>query len=398
MRDNRLTATAWGYLGLLWLIALGQRLPMLAVPPLLPIIHHSLHMDETAIGALNGLPTILMAAGAIPGSLLIARIGARRALVASVLGVSIAGGLRGVGDSGVVLFAMTFALGICVAMSQPAIPSLVKEWLPNRIGFATAIYSNGFLIGEIIPVAITLPFVLPAVGGSWGLAFFVWSIPIFLTAIGVLFATSHTHREPGAPPVRWWPDWSSPLTWRLGLILGSASIGYWGTNAFVPDYLKATHHGALITVTLTVLNVSQLPASFLIAAMPDRTIGRRWPVIMAGTLMVIGATGIGLGGAWTIAMGALIGYATATIFVVALALPAMIAPDDVHRLSAAMFTISYTCGFIGSLAGGAIWDATSIPLTAFLPQVVAGVAMCLIVLGLRIPEHHERPHAELYVS
>ena len=50
---------------------------------------------------------------------------------------------------------------------QPSMPPLVRAWLPDRIGFATAVYTNGLLIGEVLPVALTLPLVLPLVGGSW---------------------------------------------------------------------------------------------------------------------------------------------------------------------------------------------------------------------------------------
>ena len=58
-----------------------------------------------------------------------------------------------------------------------------------------------------------------------------------------------------------------------------------------------------------------------------------------------------------------------------LALPPLLAaPEDVHRLSAGIFSISYACAFLGPLVGGAIWDATGRPVTAFVP-VIAGAAI-----------------------
>jgi len=38
-----------------------------------------------------------------------------------------------------------------IAIMQPALPPLVRMWAPTRIGFATALYTNGLLIGEVIP-------------------------------------------------------------------------------------------------------------------------------------------------------------------------------------------------------------------------------------------------------
>jgi len=37
-------------------------------------------------------------------------------------------------------------MGVGVAVSQPAFPSLVREWFPRRIAIATAVYSNGILV------------------------------------------------------------------------------------------------------------------------------------------------------------------------------------------------------------------------------------------------------------
>ena len=62
-------------------------------------------------------------------------------------------------------------MGAGIAIAQPAMPPVVRAWLPDRIGFATAVYTNGFLIGATAAAALSLPLVLPLVGGSWRLGF-----------------------------------------------------------------------------------------------------------------------------------------------------------------------------------------------------------------------------------
>jgi MFS transporter, CP family, cyanate transporter len=52
----------------LWLAGVGLRLTVLAVPPVLPLIHHTFALSERAIGALSGLPVLLFGLGAVPGS------------------------------------------------------------------------------------------------------------------------------------------------------------------------------------------------------------------------------------------------------------------------------------------------------------------------------------------
>ena len=53
----------------------------------------------------------------------------------------------------------------------PSLPPLVRAWLPHRIGFGTAVFTNGLLVGEILPVALTIPVVLPLLHESWRASF-----------------------------------------------------------------------------------------------------------------------------------------------------------------------------------------------------------------------------------
>jgi CP family cyanate transporter-like MFS transporter len=369
-------------MALLWFGGIALRVTVLAVPPLLPRIHHDLALSETSVGALSSLPVLLLAAASVFGSLLIARAGPRRAIIGGLFLIAVAGAARGAGTSTPVIFLMTFLMGIGIAVSQPALPSLARLWFPTRTALATAVYSNGFLIGEVAGAAFTVSVVLPLTGGSWQASLVFWSALVFLIGIAFSLLTSHTLRDPDAPTMRWWPDWRSTNTWRLGLILGGASLAYFATNAFIPDYLRATHHPQYIGAALTSLNVSQLPTTLIAALMPRYVIARRWPVVAAGFLTVGAAAAMAMGGVWVVVWAAPLGFATALVFVLALALPPLLTdPHDVHRLSAAMFTISYSCSFAGSLVAGAIWDSTGVPLSSFAPIVGAGLAVAAIVLG-----------------
>src|ERR1044071_8227262 len=61
----------WLRVALLWLAGNGLRITILAVPPIIPLLAADLHMSATEVGILGGLPAVLFAAAAIPGSLLI---------------------------------------------------------------------------------------------------------------------------------------------------------------------------------------------------------------------------------------------------------------------------------------------------------------------------------------
>lgn len=73
----RLSRADWVHLLILWLGGVDMRMTMLAVPPLIPLIHRDLHLDEKAVGVLVSMPVLVLASAAVPGSLLIAKLGVR---------------------------------------------------------------------------------------------------------------------------------------------------------------------------------------------------------------------------------------------------------------------------------------------------------------------------------
>jgi CP family cyanate transporter-like MFS transporter len=378
----------------LWLVGADLRLTVLAVPPVLPLIHRDFAFSERAVGALSGLPVLLFGLAAIPGSLLIARLGSRRAAIAGLLVVAAASAARGLGPSAPMLFAMTFVMAAGVAVVQPALPALVGAWFPRRPGFATAVYANGLLIGEALPVALTIPLVLPLVGGGWPASFAVWAAPVALTALLLAACPEPSSAATrSAVPARWWPDWRSLPTWQLGLMLGGTGGLYFTSNALIPDYLHAIGRPDLVTAGLSALNLGQLPASLLLLA-AARRLGGSKPVIVG--MQIAGLLGIAAllaAGPWLTVVGAgVIGFCCAFTLIVTLALPPQLAAaHDVHRLSAGMFAIGYTLSCLVPLAGGAIWDATGLPFAGFAAPATAALIVLGTALSFRFPQPCLRP-------
>ena len=84
-------------------------------------------------------------------------------------------------------------------------------------------------------------------------------------------------------------------------------------------------------------------------------------------------------GAWIVAAATLQGCAAAAILILVLALPPLLsAPDDVHRVTAAMFTISYSCAVIVPVISGLLWDFTGVAAMAFLPLAVCGILLVIL--------------------
>lgn len=386
----RLTRADVVRLLLLWLGGVDLRLTMLAVPPVVPIIHRALNLDEKAVGALVSGPVLIFALAAVPGSLLVARLGIRGALIGGLGMVALFGAMRGVGPNATVLFTTTFLMGVGIAVSQPVFPALVREWFPRRIAIATAAYSNGILIGETLPTVLTTPFgVLELARGDWRWALASWSVLVALSAVAIIAAVPVHPSEP-TPKRRWWPSWRQGQAIRIGIVMGMASAAYFGANAYIPDFLEQSGRHSLISPTLAVLNASQLLTAPAVALWP-RLLSGRVGFVGSAALMAASQIGLVLTPGFGVVLWALVlGFSCALSFIVVLSLPPRLAPaGDVARMSAAVFTFQYATAFVVPLVAGALWDATGRALLAFVPGIGAALAMAWGAMSLRIPSESQ---------
>src|SRR5712692_735966 len=379
---------------LLWLAGMAMRVTILAVPPVIPLIRDDLRMTETEVGLLIGLPLVTWALAAVPGSLLIARWGAMLTLMAGLVVTALAAASRGAAPNVWLLYLATTVMGFGIAIMQPAVPTLVREWLPHRIGLGAAVSSNGMLVGVMLGPALTIAVVLPLVGQSWRLDFVLWAAPTLATAL-MFFALAPRTQRPASAAVEsgrhWWPDWKNPVIWLLGLTFGSNNALFYGANAFLPDYLASIGRADVTGAALGWMNGCQLIASTLLLVTAERVARHAWPFLVFGPATLAAVLGIVWGdGIWIVVAAALLGFALAVTFVVTFALPPVLSPpDDVHRMSAGMFTISYGFAVIVPIICGALWDLTGRPWAAFVPLGVCAVT--LTVLGLALSLH--RPAA-----
>ena len=368
----------WIAVSLLWLAGVGLRLTILAVPPVILLIQADLQLSGTEIGVLTGLPIVLFGLAALPGSLLIARFGAVAILVAGLTIAGIASGLRGAAPSTLALYIATIVMGAGVAIMQPALPPLVRQWLPKRVSFATALYTNGLLVGETLAVMLTIPVVLPLVDNSWRWAMAIWGLPLIVIAVmTAMLAPAGTDAPRTQAPTSGWPDWSNPLIWQISFIFGAINSVYFCSNAFLPGYLTGAGRADLIAPALTALNLGQLPASFVLLAIAGKLENRAWPFIACGALMLVCMAGmISTASTWTIIFAAALGFLGAFVLTLGFALPALLgAQSDVARMSAAMFTISYSEALTVSVLSGAAWDVFGSARFAFLPIALSAVPL-----------------------
>jgi MFS transporter, CP family, cyanate transporter len=370
---------------LLWLAGVAMRMTLLVMPPVIPQVHDELHLSETQVGLLIGLPLAVFALAAIPGSLLIARIGATVAVTLGMAIAAVAGGVRAAALDVWTLYAAALASAFGIAIMQPGMPTLVRQWLPNRVATGTIGYSAGMLMGAMLPAVLTIGYVLPAVRGSWRLDVLVWAVPAVLMVPVFYFLSPRLHDrgdQLGAGGARWWPDWKSPVVWLLGFTFASNNSPYFVTSAFIGDYLTTLGKPELLSPALGWLNGSQIFALAVLLLAANRLQLRAWPFLVFGPIMLaaflalIMLTGSPFA---VVAATATIGTAGAVTMTAILALPPLLVePRDVPRTAAGMFTVSYTCAVIIPTISGGLWDLTGKPWIVFAPLLVCSVTLTML--------------------
>ncbi|MBF6590349.1 MAG: MFS transporter [Ktedonobacterales bacterium] len=375
--------------GVIAFVGLNLRSVILAVPPVLPQIQHDLGLSYTATGLLTSLPVLLMGGAAWLAGMLIAWRGGRFT-VALGLALLASGSLLRAAVPGVVpLYLCTVALSLGIALAQTTIPVLARQWFPRQIGLVAALYTDGLIVGETLGASLTVPVVLGLLGPyAWADSFIFWSVPVVVALALWLWLA------PPAPPMARRDGGAARATpprgarvggWHLGLVLGAGSLVYFGMNTWIAPYNLAQGAAAATPLSLTVLNAAQLPVSLAMTLVAQRLAGRRWPFVAAGVVSLVATAGwvwtpVALQPIWA----ALLGGSAACVFVLAIALPALLADaHEVARLTGITLTISYSFAFLGPLVGGALWDLGQQAPLAFVP--VGAAAVVLIVLGALLP-------------
>ena len=380
---------------LITLVGFNLRSVLLGVPPVLPLIQHDLGLSYTATGFLTALPVLVLAVGAWPSGLLAERIGARLSVSIGLALLATGTLLRAFRLTTPSLFFFTLILSIGITLSQTAIPVLIRRWYPKQIGLASALFSDGLILGEAVAAGITVLIMVRFLGSdAWASTFVFWGIPaVVLFALWLWLAppapakVSRPHFTRPAKSL----DVNSPIQRKrvnalhLGILVGGGSLIYFGMNAWIASYNQALHQSYLTPVALLSLNAAQLPVSLAVTLVAQQIVGRRWPFIAAGIISALAIIGwiftpAELQPLWA----ALLGGSGALVFTLGIALPPLLAlPQEVGRLTGITLSLTYGVAFVGPFIGGALWDLFNLPAMAFVPVVIASVM--LIVLGALLP-------------
>ena len=370
---------------LLWLAGVYLRIPILVAPPLAPFIGGELALSQTLTGALTTLPILMLAIGAMPGSLSISRIGPRNTLALAMVVMVIGSAGRGLAPDTLTLMLTSAVMGLGIAMMQPALPALLPRWLePKHLAFGSAIYMNGMLMGEFIGAGITLPVIMPLLDNSWRATMLAWSLPALLV-VTALFLPKRDLARP-TRKVAWLPDWKNPLTLKLGLLLGVSGSLFFGVNAYLGALLEQRGEFDNLTEALFWYNFAQVVASLLMLKMARYWVGKKAPLIIMLILSLLGTIGmLVFNGWWAIASATFMSFTAGVLLIMMVALPPLLVPaSDTGRLSAGNFLVGYTIAFTVPMLGGLLSDWTGDIRHAIAVMIAYGLLVSPLAIKLNL--------------
>jgi CP family cyanate transporter-like MFS transporter len=102
------------------------------------------------------------------------RLGPEPLLVAALTAATVGSVLRSLASSGLAFALLTALTRSGGAMSNVLLPSLVKRYFPDRIGWMTALYTTVLAIGATLGGGLTVP--ISELGGSWRLGLGSWAV------------------------------------------------------------------------------------------------------------------------------------------------------------------------------------------------------------------------------
>lgn len=377
---------------LLWLAGVYLRIPILVAPPLAPFIGDELALSQALTGALTTLPILMLAIGAMPGSLSISRIGPRNTLALAMLIMVIGSAGRGLAPDTFTLMLTSAVMGIGIAMMQPALPALLPRWLePKNLALGSAIYMNGMLMGEFIGAGITLPVIMPLLDNSWRATMLAWSLPALLVT-AALFLPKRDLARP-TRKVAWLPDWKNPLTLKLGLLLGVSGSLFFGVNAYLATLLEQRGEFDNLTEALFWYNFAQVIASLLMLKMARYWVGRKAPLIIMLILSLLGTLGLLVfTGWWAIASATFMSFTAGILLIMMVALPPLLVPaSETGRLSAGNFLVGYSMAFTVPMLGGLLSDWTGDIRHAIAVMIAYGVLVSPLAIKLNLERQKRHP-------
>lgn len=376
------------------LISLTIRSPLAAVGPLIGAMQDATGLSHGALGFLTTLPLLCFAFLSLLTPLATRRFGVMGSLGLALLLLTVGIALRSL-PGVAALFGGTLLLGIAIALANVLLPSLVKQYFPDRQGLMTSLYASLMGIGAALAAGISVPLaeMLP---GGWRTALGVWALPAGMaTLLWLPLVRRQPHGSTRHHPFAGLRALShSPIAWQVALFMGLQSLVFYVMLAWLPEVL--IERGMAPTRAGWLLSLSQatgVVGTLLTPVYAERLTSQRVLVLAVVSLQLAGVLGLLLPGlTWAWLWVSLIGFGAGCSFGLALLFIVLRAPDTraTTQLSGMAQAIGYLLAAGGPALFGYLFELTSSWTLPLALLIVVTLAQLGFGLGAARPQVIDR--------
>jgi len=377
-------------------LQIGMGLNFMSLTPLFTVIMSDYDISRSSVSLLVSATIIVITIALLPGGLLIAKLGSKRAMAIAGFLMS-AHLLTPFVDSFLPLVLLRFIFGMGVAITIPATSAITVEWFkPNELPLLNGINEAGRALGVSAGVFMAVP-ITNIIG--WDMTLFSFGIiPLVGTFIWIVGGRSNESLVNVEPPFS--IKNNIPIMFnRNTLLLATGMAGafavFIGFSSWLPTYYNETS-GMTLEKASSVVAVMPLIAGILnpVSGLIQSKLGRRKPMlIMSGVLLPIFALGSFLLTNQIIMTVCIMGLgATFSVFIVAaltipMELPGVSA-GTVGIVTAAVLTIGNLAGVVSPIFVGLLTDFMGSYVPAL--SILALTPLTLVLVGVLLPETGQR--------
>lgn len=182
----------WAILGGVWLIYFSFGLIVTAMAPLVAVISRDLGLSYTSMGFILGAWPLVYIVAALPGGVLIDRVGLRWSMFLAGAIMAASGALRAAATGTLSLFLAVAIFGIGGPLISVGAPKAIAQWFRgSERGLAMGVYITGPALGAILALALTNGVLMPWTGGDWREVLLIYAAVVFAAGFVWFAIASH---------------------------------------------------------------------------------------------------------------------------------------------------------------------------------------------------------------
>jgi len=372
----------WVMLALSFSIAFLLHLLNICLAPMVNGIMSEWGLSYTEFGLIFSVAVLSLMIFRIPWGLLGDRIGYQNSFRIALPGIAVLAVIRALSPGYVAFLASHFLLGVGLAVVMPCLPLIVKEWAPERPGFATGLYISGFAAGNATALGLT-PWLLEQL--SWRHILLAYSgLAIILALLWWAFARSDVRPTSGFQLQSFVLVLKDRYVWVLLLLMMACVGGYDTLAIWLPKILDVK---GLAPTLATLLSLGFFLAGPTVGLISDRFRNAKAVVALLG--IIAGMVIVGINYApFPLLLPAIFvaGFATIGVLTIILSVP-----TQHQRLAPAAASVVGIVSSLGNLTSllmpavfGYLIDLTGTFQASLF--ATAAVVVIMFVVGSRMSE------------